>query len=101
MPFYAINLGAYKHVGIELKLYGDKYSLRFPKGEQINAVVRTWSTSVFNNLSTKYLVNHSPTEYDARLEGTKSDLESMYLNDIYEDPEVVGTAVAKEKRRIG
>jgi len=99
MPFYAINLGSYKHVGVELKLYGDKYTLRYPKGSQGNALVRTWSTSVFNNLSTQYLVNHSPGEYDIRLEVTKEDLSSMYLNDLYQDAKHVGRSIAKKAKK--
>ena len=82
-PFFTINLGFYKHCGMELKLKqfgaeGDACSLMYPKGEN------TLGNSLMNNLTIRPITNHSPKEYGRRLELAKSELENTQLEDMYQ-----------------
>jgi len=94
VPFLSLKFRAYKHLGVELKLYKEKPSLlaytKFGARYLMNAVKRTWSNSLLNNLTYRYLNNHGCKEYNERLDNAKSQLEGVYLNDLYNDPKMVG-----------
>jgi hypothetical protein len=83
VPFVALNLGLYKHVGVELKLYPKTHRLTY--SQPGNVVLRYWRNSLFANISPNAARNHGPAEYDQRLELTKPLLEKLYLNDLYDD----------------
>lgn len=83
VPFASLNLGFYKHVGIELKLFPAAHLLTYPRGQSMQ---RHWRNSFFRNFNPgKAARNHGPDEYDKRLELTKPVLEKLFLNDLYDE----------------
>mmetsp|Transcript_29389 Transcript_29389/g.43579 ORF Transcript_29389/g.43579 Transcript_29389/m.43579 type:complete len:445 (-) Transcript_29389:314-1648(-) len=103
VPFMSfLRLRAYKHVGVQLKLARKKYSLTYPKRNAIfwNPLKRVWTNSLVANLSIKYLKNHGCSEYNARLEVGKKDLEDIFLNDLYGAKEFVGNLMPHESAEL-
>lgn len=82
MPFFALNWGLYKHVGVELRLYPDKFILAYPNGKTVQRVFRN---SVLQNAGLKAVRNHSPEEYNSRLDIAHNSLKKTYLNDLYKE----------------
>ena len=101
------HIGAlFKHVGIGVRLYeGDApFELMYRKKRSgwfsgsVDEFARGWDQMILSNFSwtyTSYLTWpwHSLREYSARLHSNKPALETVYLNDLYARPDIVGKLV--------
>jgi hypothetical protein len=96
----------FKHVGMGMRLYsGDiPFEILYRKKRSgwftssMDEVARGFDQLILSNFSwsfNSYLTWpwHSLREYSARLDANKPALESMYLNDLYARPDIVGKLV--------
>ena len=101
------NVGAlFKHVGMGLRLYDGStpFELLYRKKRSgwftgsMEEFARGWDQSLFSNFSWNLGAYrkwpwHNLREYNARLEANKPALETIYLNDLYARPDLVGKLV--------
>jgi len=98
----------FKHVGMGLRLYDGitPFELMYRKKRSgwwsgsVDEFARGWDQMIVTNFSwtfSSYLTWpwHSLREYSARLHSNKPALETIYLNDLYARPDVVGKLVAQ------
>lgn len=101
------HVGAlFKHVGIGMRLYAGSapFELVYRKKHSgwwsgsLGEFGRGWDQMLMSNWSWSYSSYmtwpwHSLREYSARLQSNKPALETIYLNDLYSRPDIVGKLV--------
>jgi hypothetical protein len=94
---------AFKHVGLNLRFYGDKtpFEVSYPSVRRnfvatgLDEITRAWDNSILTNFSFdpgNYIAwpFHQIREYNKRIMESRELLESTTLNSLYTDPIIVG-----------
>ena len=91
----------YKHVGINLRLKDNGYEIMHPAGLGFrSSISNALKNSIFKPFWRSYGHFHSTSLHIARLEEHKSDLSKMYIGDMYNNPEIVGTKFVERRKEF-
>jgi len=90
----------YKHVGINLRLKDNGYEIMHPAGLGFrSSISNALKNSMFKPFW-RFGLFHSRPLHIQRLKEHKSDLSKMYIDDMYNNPEIVGTKFVERRKEF-